>query len=129
MVTMNWDDIAKSKTEFQIHPHYDSDSDSLTVFIANDESFRERVDSLLTVYRSIKSNAVVGCHIKHVTKIVNTVHAFQLGIQSGRIKIGLILLGLPLTEGERVQLKSADYKEIVGPIAELAGTYEIPVPF
>lgn len=128
MVTMSWDDISKSEPEFQVHPHYDADSDSLTLFIDDAESYRERVDALLTVYRSIESNAVVGCHIKHVTKIVNTVHAFKLGIQSGRIKIGLLLLGLPLAEDGQIQMKSAEYKEIIGPIADRAGTQELVLP-
>jgi len=130
METMSWDSLMDASPDaFSPTPHYDPDSDSLSIFISDDESFRERIDELLTVYRSFRTKEVVGCHVKHVRKILDTVHTFQLGIESRTIKIGLLLMGLPLTKtADHVVHKDATYREIIRPIAEGAGAKEIAVP-
>lgn len=130
METMNWDNLMDGPPgSFAPTPHYDPDSDSLSLFIAEDESYRERIDKLLTVYRSFRTREVVGCHVKHVRRILDTVNAFHLGIQSRQIKIGLLLMGLPLSGGPEEQvMNSTTYREIIRPIAERAGSEEITVP-
>jgi len=130
METMNWESLMDaSPAAFSPTPHYDPDSDSLSIFVSDDESFRERIDELLTVYRSFRTKEVVGCHVKHVRKILDTVHMFQLGIESRTITIGLILMGLRVTtEGDQAVVKNATYREIIRPIAEGVGGTEIEVP-
>lgn len=130
MESMTWETLNDATPgEFRPGtPHYDADSDSLTIFIADDESYREHIDRLLTVYRSNRSKEVVGCHIKNVTRIAATVHAFHVGIESRQVTIGLLLLGIPLTGESTPVIEMRRYREIVQPIAEQAGASEVTLP-
>jgi hypothetical protein len=130
METMSWDNLKGAEVgPFRPTPHYDPDSDTLSLFVSDDESYRERIDKLLTVYRSFRTREVVGCHVKHVRRILDTVHMFKLGIESRRIKIGLLLLGLPLASGASgLIFEGRNYEEIIRPITEHAGAEEITVP-
>lgn len=128
---VGWPELEKMRpSTFTPGPIYDSDADTLTLFISEDESYRERVDSLLTIYRSFSNNEVVGCHIKGVNKILKAVHAFDIGIHSKEVTIGLLLMGLPWTlnpdgPGEIV---SKHYFEVVQPIAKSFGAQTITIP-
>lgn len=123
---MSWEDLAAVDTgKFEVHPHYDSDSDTLSIFIAEDESFRERIDARLTVYRSLATKQVVGCHIKHVKAILDTVQEFNLDVSSGGVTIGILLMGLPLTDGCEPRVLNANYRQMVRPITERAGRVRV----
>jgi len=126
---LSWTELESSVPgPFQPVPHYDQDSDSLSIFIKDDESYRERIDPLLTVYRSLATNQVVGCHIKHVKKILSTCRAFKLGVKSKDVTIGLLLMGLPLAEQQgKGNIFYQEYREIVEPIAARVGETEVSV--
>lgn len=129
MVKLNWNELAQQPPgPFKPEPHYDADSDTLSLFIRDDESYRERVDTLLTIYRSIATRDVVGCHIKHVHRILKTVNAFNLGVTAGGITIGMILLGLPLVEGQEPVVRGTHYLEVVEPITREAGHRVVSIP-
>lgn len=66
---MDWDEFPfRAMGKFRQSVFYCSESDSATVFVSDDECYRERVDRLLTLYRSIKTQNIVGCHIKFVSE-------------------------------------------------------------
>lgn len=66
---MDWDELPfRAMGKFRQSVVYCPDSDSATLFVSDDECFRERVDRLLTLYRSIKTRNIVGCHIKFVSE-------------------------------------------------------------
>lgn len=124
---MNWDEIESSPIgRFETQPHYDHDSDSLSVFVNDDESYRQRIDKMLSVYRSIKTNEVVGIQIKHVQKIMETVDAFNVGVTSGNVTIGLLLMGLELSTADEPKIRSHEYREFIRPIAACVGSRLIP---
>jgi len=114
---------------FKISPLYDSDADTLTLFIRDDESYRERIDSLLTVYRSFATDQVVGCHIKGIKRILKAVSVFDLGIHGANVRIGLILMGIPWAEHKaEASVLSQRYVEIVRPIIEQIGDRPLDLP-
>ena len=125
--TMTWDSLGSSRVgKFETTAHYDHDSDSVSVFITDEESYRERVDPMLTVYRGIKTKEVVGCQIKHVKRILSTMRAFKIGVTSGEVTIGLLLMGLPLSGDTDQPIGGCVYREIVRPIVERVGDSLVP---
>lgn len=51
---------------FSPKPWFNPDGDCVQLYIKNDESYRDRVDDKLTLYRSIVRDEIVGCQIKGV---------------------------------------------------------------
>lgn len=128
---MSWSDLGDHASgDFEPRPFYDGTSDCVTLFVSPDESYRERVDHFLTVYRSVKTNEVVGCHIKDVRKVLDVVRAFNIGIQTSGVTIGLLLLGVPCAGEEPgtgpITVHSRNYLEIVEPLTRIAGATKVP---
>jgi hypothetical protein len=51
---------------FRAHPYYSKDGDFLTYYFTDDECYAERLDDILTVYRSLTGNDFVGVKLKGV---------------------------------------------------------------
>ena len=47
---------------------FDSDGNSVEYYAKSDESYTERIDNVLSVYRSFKDDTIVGCRIILGTK-------------------------------------------------------------
>jgi hypothetical protein len=77
--------------KFQPTATYDPDGDCIEFIAAPDSFYAERVDSLVTVYRSQDNDAVVGSLIKGVSQFVRDVlqrvPGFRIEIHAGRIKL------------------------------------------
>ena len=127
MAEVTWDNLkSKPVGRFETTPHYDPDSDSLTVFIDDTPSFRERIDRRLTVYRSMETKQVIGCQIKQVKAVMATINAFHLGIEADGVTIGLLLLSLPQVGAGTWSIQIDRYREVVRPITERVGGARIP---
>jgi len=70
---------------------YDADGDCIEFIAAPDSFYAERVDTLVTVYRSQETDEIVGSLIKGVSKFLRGVlqrtPGFRIEIQEGRIKL------------------------------------------
>jgi len=110
---------------FRPKPHYDAESDTLTLFIAPDEARRERVDRFLTVYRARQTNAVVGCLVKDVRGVLlKNLQAMHLGIEARSVQLSLLLYLVPLVaEGD---VASRKYREVIEPLSRVAATVNVP---
>lgn len=133
MKMKNWSELTKQAPErFKPRPYYDADSDSVTLFITDEESYRERIDGYLTVYRSLKSNDVVGCHVKCVKKMLATVQAFDVDIETSKLSLGLLLLAVPWAElqdqEEPLRFHSRVYREAVTALAKSAESTRVKIP-
>lgn len=71
--------------------HYDADGDCIEFIISPESFYAERIDTLVTVYRSQDTNEIVGSLIKGVRKFLQQVlrHSpgFRIEIREGRIKL------------------------------------------
>ena len=59
--------LKENETErktFQPSPLYTPEGDSLMFYIKDEDSYRERIDDLLTVYRSITTNQITAVKLK-----------------------------------------------------------------
>jgi hypothetical protein len=62
----------KECRDFVPRPHYFQDGDYVTYFSSDQLAFEERIDELLTIHRSMETNAVIGCKINGVRHILET---------------------------------------------------------
>lgn len=78
---------------FTPRPYYSVEGDSLTFYFKDEESYRERVDDFLTVYKSIKSDKLVGCQIKGLPKALKLLGDFGLMfIEDGSVRLSMIFM-------------------------------------
>ena len=78
---------------FTARPLYSVEGDSLTFYFKDDESYRERVDDFLTVYKSIKSDKLVGCQIKGLPRALKLLGDFGLFfIEDGSVRLSMIFM-------------------------------------
>src|SRR5438445_8425117 len=71
--------------------YYDPDGDCIEFIAAPDSFYGERIDALVTVYRSQETHEVVGSLIKGVRKFLRKVlersPGFKIEVRDGRIKL------------------------------------------
>jgi hypothetical protein len=77
---------------FRRVPHYFRDGDHVTFYVRDDLAFAERVDDLLTVYISEESKELVGCKIKGVRRILETLGHFCVMVEDESVRLGLLFL-------------------------------------
>ena len=87
--------LKESETEtkaFAPSPLYTPEGDSLMFYMKDEESYRERIDELLTVYRSIETNEIIGCQIKGVRHKLDELSKFFVTVTSTELELGLLFL-------------------------------------
>lgn len=81
--------IAKPDKPFKPMASYDPDGDCIEFLIKPDSFYAERIDDLVTVYYSHKTNEIIGSLIKGVSefceKMVNQCPGFAIEIRDGRV--------------------------------------------
>ena len=85
--------LGQVPAEIEFHPtaDYDADGDCIEFIAAPDSYYAERIDTLVTVYRSQETDEVVGSLIKGVSKFLRDVlkraPGFKIEVHDGRIKL------------------------------------------
>jgi len=77
---------------FEPRPFYSPDGDFLTFFFREDDHYAERVDELLTVYLSMETKELVGCKIKGVRRILDTLGKLGVLVDGGEAKLSFFFL-------------------------------------
>lgn len=78
--------------EFSDEPLYSPEGDFLMVLLEDTPFYSERIDHLLTVFRSTESKEIIGCNIKGFSAIAENVVNF-IGIADGDgVGLALFLL-------------------------------------
>src|SRR5689334_19085297 len=87
---------------FEPVAQYIPDGDCLTFYFKPDPYYAERVDNLLTVYRSETSGEMTGCQVKGITCILKRLGDFGVQIQSESptVDIRLIFMGYNLSTND-----------------------------
>jgi hypothetical protein len=75
---------------FKPRPFYGTEEDSLTFHFANDESYAKRVDELLTLFLSLKTDELVGCQVKGVRMKLKRLGDFGISIKHGKVRLALV---------------------------------------
>lgn len=126
----DWDALGSFQPgPFKSVPYYDALNDCLTLYISDAESYRERIDRYLTVYRAIEDGKIVGCHVKYVKKLLEAVHAIRIGVKTETMTLGLLLLAVPLVEideTDEIRVRTRKYREVLEPLSQVAGATKLP---
>jgi hypothetical protein len=85
---MKYLETAKPKG-FEPRPYFGPEEDSLTFYFDNAESYGKRVDDLLTLFLSVKTDQLVGCQVKGIRKNLKRLGNFGLAIKHGKIRLDL----------------------------------------
>jgi hypothetical protein len=92
----------KEASGFTTQPYYSPDGDFLTVFFLDEPYFARRVDDVLTVYLSMSDEKLVGCKIKGVARILETLGRFGVSLEGEELKLSVLFLpGVSTQEDER----------------------------
>ena len=92
MATLNEFLKENPKGAFRPWPLYVAEGDSLTFYVKDEESYGERVDDLLTIYKSIQTEEIVGCQIKGVRRKLAELNKFMVTVKSPNLELGLLFL-------------------------------------
>ena len=85
---MNYLETTKPRG-FELRPYYGLEEDSLTFYFAKAESYGQRVDELLTLFLSVKTDELVGCQVKGIRKYLKRLGHFGIAIKHGRVRLDL----------------------------------------
>lgn len=85
---MKYLDVAKPKA-FKALPYYGADEDSLIFYFSKAESYGKRVDELLTLFLSVKTDDLVGCQVKGVRQKLSWLGDFGVAIKHGKVRLDL----------------------------------------
>lgn len=82
---------------FVLTPRHSQQGDCLSLFLSPEESFAERIDGLVTVYRSFATRRVVGLKFKNLSVIARALrdHELHVGVDLKRsgIRVELLIKG------------------------------------
>ncbi len=83
--------IASPKGPFEPTAYYDRDGDCIEFIAKPDDFYAERVDGILTVYRSRKDNEIMGSVIKGVSSLCENLlkiyPGFIVEVQEGTVRL------------------------------------------
>ena len=74
---------------FKLRPYYGHEEDCLVFYFDNAESYARRVDQLLTLFFSLKTNELVGCQVKGVRKNLKRLGDFGISVKHGKVRLDL----------------------------------------
>ncbi len=97
---------------------YDPDGDCIEFLVSAEPFYAERVDDLVTVYYSQRTQEVIGSLIKGVSEFCRTfsekMPGFRIEIRDGRVKLQhLFLARLWSTQRTRTDLPTLTYKKLI----------------
>lgn len=98
--------LAEPARVFLPFAEYNRDGDCIEFFLDPEPHYAERIDGLLTVYRSQQTNDIVGAQIKRVSQILKKFPGLQVEVHDGKISLVSIirvsLWSLPRKHGQEV---------------------------
>jgi hypothetical protein len=119
--------LEQNKAEgFRAVSHYFAGGDYVTYYFRNDPCRAQRVDELLTVYLAEGTDELVGCKIKCVKHILETVGNFGITVDDGGVSLGLLFLaGAAQAKDEEGKCRYQELARIAG--REVVDRRELPV--
>jgi hypothetical protein len=115
-------DFLKNKQPhgFEPRPIYSADGDFISFYLRDEDCYAERVDERLTIYHSVENDALVGCKIKGIRRLLKTLGDFGVSIQDEEISVNwLFLAGAALAS-------SRQHVDRYQQLGRQAGNFRIP---
>ncbi len=85
---------------FRAEPWYNRAGDCLEFHFAPDEYYAERVDDVLTVYRGMPDDKLVGCQVKGISALLRKFGDFGVRIETHEVQLALLFFVSHLVGGD-----------------------------
>ncbi len=101
--------LSQFKKPFQSQPTYCATGDCIELFFEDTDSYSDRVDCWLTVYKSFDDDKVVGLMVKNVKSLLSKFDALGLECRVDRdkgnclIRLQALVANVPWVESESAQ--------------------------
>ncbi len=86
--------------DFQAKPFYEPATDSLILYVRNEQSYGKRLNARLTLFLSTKDRSVVGCEVKGVSRILKAAEELEVLVHDRKIKLLILLKMARIPEPE-----------------------------
>ncbi len=102
--------ILSSKCEkFSPSAYFDAQSDTLSIYLKNEQSYAERVDELLTAYLTMDGERLTGVELNGVRHLLEKIGSFGVSYLNKEIDVGIILMAYVIvkpdpTEADRPRI-------------------------
>ena len=86
---------------FTPHSFYSKEGDFLTYYFCDEDFYADRIDDILTIYRTMDQADFVGFKLKGIRHLLDTLGDFTLQVRDGdgALKLGMLFLaGMSLIE-------------------------------
>ena len=113
--------------EFSPCARYDEDSDALTLYLSNEPDYRQRLNSRVTIYRSMETDELVGCRIKGVLAVLEDLGWFDVSICDGKNTLTILFVAFHGTFATDEQGREA-YRQIGEAIRSAGIEVGLPQP-
>lgn len=117
--------LAGKTPKFSDVPWYNVDGDCIFALFKNSNTYDERVDGILTVFRDMESDEVVGCQIKGIKNLLKDAEKLGIFISDKPIFSVLILASYFVTEKDQTAIP--DRHTLYGDILQRVGTQRLPI--
>lgn len=91
--------------------YYDPDGDCIEFLSRPEEFWAERIDDLITVYYSERSNEVIGSLVKGVSQFVKKHPNLAIVIKAGRVRLSHLFLAGLLCEEPPQEIEAVTYEK------------------
>jgi hypothetical protein len=112
--------------KFQAKPVYSRAGDCLFYYFEEAESYGDRIDGILTVYRSFEDNRIVGCQIKGIATIVQKFGEFGVELHTKDMRLALFFLVSNLV-GAESEIPDSDRRDLYSDLLYKVGKERIEI--
>ena len=82
---------------FSPKPYYERKTESLIFYMRNERSTSIRLNSMLTLFVSMKDKSLVGIEVKGIPRLLKIADSFNVGVFNHKIRLG-VFLAFAMTE-------------------------------
>ena len=106
--------LAQDAPAFRPVAVYDADGDCIEFLSRPDPFYAERVDDLVTVYRSQENRQIIGSLIKGIHPLLEKHPGLRIEVQDGRVRlVHLIRAGLWASNLDPKDILSVTYRKLI----------------
>jgi len=123
-------DRSEGAPSFEPGAYYDPDGDCIEFFAKTGGFYAERIDELLTVYRSRESGEIIGSLVKGISRLFRQMNrhmpGFVVEVHDGEVELQHVLRARLWTATEHDQVVVRTYKKILSVAGEAGLKTNIP---
>lgn len=116
-----------TEPSFRPEPWYNTAGDCIHFNWEPDEFYGERIDDKLTIYRSVESDAIVGCQIKGISALVKKFDEVGISVSDGEAAMATFFFVSHLT-AESSQYDPQKRRQTYLYLVETHGRTKVEIP-